>query len=180
VCGNPFKRTVTQLVNGTLSLFHLRAPDSRCTRCLLKSCDGNDKCKLPLKFIGGGGRNVALSWWPSTGTCGKCGASAKIFRSHLSQFPGCALHYFSPFWRDIIDGWDDLPAIDRNTAALQWWTSKPDLCVCDWNSLLVVGNHLRLRAGERCLEHILSRFEGWLRGGGRPVLDRMNVVWKHG
>jgi len=50
VCGNPFQQTVTQLVNGTLSLFHLRS-DDRCTRCLLKSCDMADRCKIPVKFI---------------------------------------------------------------------------------------------------------------------------------
>jgi len=44
VCGNLFQRTVTQLIAGTLSLFHLGAPDDRCTRCLLKSCNGKDKC----------------------------------------------------------------------------------------------------------------------------------------
>ena len=61
VCRNPFQRTVTQLINGTLSLFHLGAPDSRCTRCLLKGCNGSDKCKLPHKLVGGGGSQVALS-----------------------------------------------------------------------------------------------------------------------
>ena len=159
VCGNPFQRTVTQLVNGTLSLFHLGAPDSRCTRCLWKSCDRKDKCKLPLKFVGGSGMKVALKWGPDGGPCGKCGSSAKKLREHLGRFPGCARHYFTPFWRDIVDSWDDLPAIDWNTAALQWWTSEPDLCVCDWNSPSVVGNHLRLRTGERCIGRIVHMFE---------------------
>jgi len=121
VCGNPFQRTVTQLINGTLSLFHLGAPDSRCTRCLLKSCSGGDKCRLPLKFtsLGGSGRQVALAWWPDSGPCGDCGSRAKIFRAHLRRFPGWALHYFVPFWYNIVHNWDDLPAVDRNTAALQ-------------------------------------------------------------
>jgi len=87
VCGNHFQRTVTQLVDGTLSLFHLGAPDDRCTRCLLKSCNGRDKCKLPLKFVGGGGRQVALLWWPSVGPCGKCGSRTKVIREQLGRFP---------------------------------------------------------------------------------------------
>ena len=45
VCGNPFQRTVTQLIAGTLSLFHLGS-DERYTRCLLKSCNGSDRCRL--------------------------------------------------------------------------------------------------------------------------------------
>jgi len=104
VCGNPFQWTVTQLINGTLSLFHLGAPDSRCTRCLLKNCDGGDKCMLPVRFVspGGGGRRVALTWWPDVGPCGECGSSAKIFCAHLLWFPGCALHYFVPFWYNIV------------------------------------------------------------------------------
>jgi len=180
VCGNPFQRTVTQLINGTLSLFHLGAPDSRCTRCLMKSCNGSDKCKLPLKFTGGSGKKVALSWWPVAGPCGQCGTSAKKFWDHLHQFPECAYHYFLPFWRDIIAKWDDLPVIDRNTAALQWWASQPGLCVCDWNSP-DVGNHLRLRAGQSCLEHIVTLFEVWMRDGGRPALHLgLEVVWRRG
>jgi len=119
VCGYPFQRTVTQLINGTLSLFHLGAPDDRCTRCLLKSCNGRDKSKVPLKFTGCGGRQVALSWWPAAGPCGQCGTSAKKFQDHLPRFPECAFYYFLPFWRDVIARWDDLPVMDRNTTALQ-------------------------------------------------------------
>jgi len=159
VCGNPFQRTVTQLINGTHSLFHLGAPDSRCTRCLLNSCRGNNRCKLPLMFVGIGGRTVALTWWPRTGTCTKCGASAKIFRDHLRRFPGCAMCYFEPFWPNIIDSWDDQPAIDQDKAALQWSTSRQNVCVCGWNSPLVVGNHLRLPVGEDCFRRIVSMFE---------------------
>jgi len=180
VCGNPFQRTVTQLINGTLSLFHLGAPDSRCTRCLLKSCDGSGKYKLRFKFTGGGGRKVALAWWPVASPCGKCYASPKIFRHHLRRFPGCALYYFIPFWDNVVTQWDDLPVIDRNTTALQWWASQPGLCVCDWASPDVIGNHLRLRDGQSCLERIVAVFEGWMRDGGRPALVGMDVVWKRG
>ena len=180
VCGNPFQRTVTQLINGTLSLFHLGAPDSRCTRCMLKSCNGSNKCKLPLKFTGGGGRRVALKWWPNAGPCEKCSASAKIFQDPLPQFPGCALHYFVPFWRNIMNCWDDLPVIDRNTTALQWWTAQPNTCVCDWTSPKVVGDHLRLRGGQSCLERIVDMFADWVRDGGCPSLVGLDVVWKRG
>jgi len=76
VCGNPFQRTVTQLIDGTLSLFHLGS-DDRCTRCLLKSCDKADRCKIPVKLVGGSGWKVALKWWPDNGPFGKCGSSAK-------------------------------------------------------------------------------------------------------
>ena len=183
VCGNPFQRTVTQLIGGTLSLFHLGDPDSRCTRCMLKSCGSGDKCLLPVKFIspGGGTRRVALTWWPDAGPCGECGSSAKIFRAHLNRFPGCALHYFVPFWYNVVHNWDELPVIDRNRAALQWWADQPGLCVCDWNSLDTVGSHLRLRTGQSCLEHIVAMFEGWTRDGGRPALHLgMEVVWRRG
>ena len=73
VWGNPFQQTVTQLINGTLSLFHLGVPDSRCTRCLFKSCDGGDRCLLPARFVspGGGGRRVALRWGPDVGPSGE-------------------------------------------------------------------------------------------------------------
>ena len=180
VCGNPFQRTVTQLVNGTLSLFHLGAPDSRCTRCLLKSCNGSDKCLLPLKFTGGGGRTVALTWWPDTGPCGKCGNKANRVRFHLGRSHDCALSYFMPFWDNIMTRWDDLPVIDRNTTVLQWWSSQPGLCVCDWTPPDVLTNHLRQRGGQSCLEHIVHMFEQWMRDGGRPVLVDMNVVWRRG
>lgn len=76
--------------------------------------------------------------------------------------------------------WDDLPTIDQNTAALQWWTSGSVLCVCDWNSPLVIGNHLRLRCGEDCLGHIVSMFVEWIADGGRPVLAGIDVVWRRG
>jgi len=185
VCGNPFQRTVTQLINGTLSLFHLGDPDSRCARCLLKGCNGGVKCLLPVKFIspGGGGRRVALTWWPDVGACGECGSSAKIFHAHLHRSPGCALHYFVPFWYNVVHNWDELPVIDRNTAALQWWAGQPGLCVCNWNSPDVVGNHLRLRSGQSCfkLEHIVALFEEWTRDGGRPALHMgLEVVWRRG
>jgi len=180
VCGNPFQRTVTQLVNGTLSLFHLGAPDSRCTRCLLKSCNGSDKCKLPLKFTGGDGRQVALTWWPPTGPCGKCGNKANRVRVHLHRSRGCALYYFVPFWDNIVARWDDSPVIDRNTAVLQWWLSQPGLCVCDWTSPDVVGNHLRRRGGQSYLESIVAMFEQWIRDGGRPALVNLDVVWRRG
>ena len=178
VCGNPFQRTVTQLVNGTLSLFHLGAPDDRCTRCLLKGCDGRDKCKLLLKFVEKRGRHVGLTSCPLVGPCGRCGSSAKIFRSHLGRFPECARYYFIPFWRNIVLGWDGLPTIDRNTAALQWWLGVSDLCVCGLDSPVLVGGHLRLRAGEGCVERIVSDFNEWSRSGGRPVLVGMDTVWR--
>ena len=60
--------------------------------------------------------------------------------------------------------------IDRNTAALQWWTNEPGLCVCDWSSPDVVGSHLRLHAGQQCLERIVVMFEEWMRDGGRAAL----------
>jgi len=183
VCGNPFQWTVTQLINCTLSLFHLGDPDSRCTRCLLKNCCGGDKCLLPVKFVspGGGGRRVTLTWWPDAGPCGECGSSAKIFRAHILRFPGCALHYFVPFWYNIVHNWDDLHMIDRNTTALQWWTSQHDLCVCNWSSPDVVVKHLRLRAGQPCLERITAMFEEWTGDGGRPALHLgLDVVWKPG
>jgi len=183
VCGNPFRRTVTQLINGTLSLFHLGDPDSRSARCLLKGCNGGDKCLLPVKFVcpGGGGRQVALRWSPDVGPCGEFGSSAKIFRAHLHRFPGCALHYFVLFWYNVVHNWEDLPMIDRNTPALQWWTSQPGLCVCNWNSPEVGGNHLRLRAGQSCLEHIVALFEEWTRDGGCPALHLgLEVVWRRG
>jgi len=133
VCGNPFQRTVTQLIGGTLSLFHLGDPDYRCTRCLLESCNGSDKCMLPVRFIipGGGGKQVALKWWPRAGPCGECGSNAKMFRAHLRRSPGCALHYLEPFWYNVVHNWDEIPVIDRNTTALQWLMSQPGLCVCD-------------------------------------------------
>ena len=180
VCGNPFQRTVTQLINGTLSLFHIGTPDSRCTRCLLKSCNSSDKCKLPLKFAGGDGRQVALTWWPLTGPCGKCGNKANRVRVHLGRSHSCALYYFVPFWNNIVAQWDDSPMIDRNTTVLQWWSSQPGLCVCNWTSPAVVGNHLRLRDGQSCLERIVAMFEEWLSDGGRPGLDELNVVWRRG
>jgi len=184
VCGNPFQRTVTQLINGTLSLFHLGAPDSRCTRCLLKNCSGGNHCHLPVKCVtpGSGGRRVALTWWPDVGPGGECGSSAKIFRAHLHRFPGCALHYFVPFWYNVVHNWDELAVIDGNTAVLQWGTDKPGLCVCRWSSPNGVGRHLKLRAGHRCLECIVAMFEVWTSGGGgRPALHMgLEVVWRRG
>jgi len=88
VCGNPFQRTVTQLINGTLSLFHLGALDDRCARCLLKSCDGKDKRKLPLRFVEKHGRHVGLTWCPSVGPCGKCGSSAKDIPEPFNSISG--------------------------------------------------------------------------------------------
>ena len=90
-----------------------------------------------------------------------CGSGSKIFHAHLHRFPGCALHYFVPFWYNVLHNWNELPMIDRNTAALQWWTDQPGLCVCDWTSPDVVGSHLRLRSGQSCLEHIIALFEVW-------------------
>jgi len=123
VCGNPFQQMVTQLINSTLSLFHLGVPDSRCTRCLLKSCNGSDKCKLPLKFrtVGGGSKQVTLTWWPSVSPCVKCDSRAKIFHVHLRPFPVWARFHFWPFWDHIMTRWDELPVVDRNTTVLQWW-----------------------------------------------------------
>jgi len=174
VCGNPFQRTVAQLINGTLGLFHLGDPDGRCTRCLLKGCSSGDRCMLPVKFIspGGGGRQVALTWWPNGGPCLECGSSAKIFRAHLRRFPGCALCYFVPFWYNVVHNWDELPVIDQNTAALQWWTSQPGVCVCDWTSPDVIGNHLRLRTGQSYLERIVAMFEVSTGDGGRPACHK--------
>ena len=51
VCGNPFQRTVTQLVAGTLTLFHLGV-DDRCARCHLARCDGKDLCRIPMRYTG--------------------------------------------------------------------------------------------------------------------------------
>ena len=120
-------------------------------------------------------------WWPDTGPCGECGSSAKIFYAHLHRFPGCALHYFVPFWYNVVHNWDELPMIDRNTAVLQWWSSQPGLCVCDWTSPDVIGKHLRLRDGQPCLERIVASFEGWMRDGGRPALHLgLEVVWRRG
>ena len=136
---------------------------------------------LPVRFIspGGGGRRVALTWWPDVGPCGECGSSARIFRAHLLRFPGCALHYFVPFWYNVVHNWDELPVINRNTAALQWWTDEPNLCVCDWSSPDVVGSHLRLHDGQQCLERIVVMFEVWMNDGGRPALRMgLEVVWR--
>jgi len=138
---------------------------------------------LPLKFVspGGSGRRVALRWWPDASPCGEWGSSAKIFRAHLLRFRGCALHYFVPFCYNVVHNWDELPLIDRNRAALQWWTSQPGLCVCDWNSPDVVGRHLRLHDGQLCLERIVVMFEVWTGGGGRPALHMgLEVVWRSG
>jgi len=70
--------------------------------------------------------------------------------------------------------------IDRDTTVLQWWSSQPGLCVCNWTSPDVVGNHLRQRDGQTCLEQIVAIFEKWMRDGGRPALDRLDVVWRCG
>jgi len=180
VCGNSFQRTVTQLINGTLSLFHLGTPDDRCPRCLLKSSNGKDKCKLPLKLVEKRGRHVGLMWCLSVGSCSKCGSSAKIFQSNLGRFPECARHYFIPFWSNVVVGWDDLPAIDRNTAALQWWLSQSDRCVSGLDFPAVVNNQLRLGAGEGCVSCIVSDFDEWSRGGGRPMLVGMDTEWRRG
>jgi len=179
VCGNPFQRTVTQLVNGTLSLFHLGA-DDRWTRCLLKSCDKADRCKIPVKFMGGSGLKVTLKWWPDNGPCGKCGSNAKKLSVHLSCRSECAMHYFGLFWNNIIDGWDHVPIADRNTTALQWWLDQPETCVCGWDLPGVVGNHLRLRTGTRCLERIVAMFVEWVEDGGRLVLAGLNTLWNRG
>jgi len=86
-----------------------------------------------------------------------------------------------PFWYNVVQNWDELPVIDRNTTALQWWADEPGLCVCDWNSPDVVGGHLRLRAGQPCLERIVAMFEEWTAGGGRPTLHMgLGVVWRRG
>jgi len=76
--------------------------------------------------------------------------------------------------------WDDLPVIDRNTTVLQSWSSQPGLYVCNWTSPDVIGNHLRQRGGQSCLEHIVVVFKDWMRDGGRPALDRLDVVWRRG
>jgi len=73
-----------------------------------------------------------------------------------------------------------LPAIDRNSAALQWWLSLAGRCICGLDSPTVVGDHLRLPAGEDCLERIVSSFDEWWRDGGRPVLVEMDTVWRRG
>jgi len=71
--------------------------------------------------------------------------------------------------------------IDRDTTALQWWTSQHGLCVCNWTSPDVIGNHLRLRAGRSCLERIVAMFEVWMSDGGRPALHLgLEVVWRCG
>ena len=44
----------------------------------------------------------------------------------------------------------------------------------------MVGDHLRLPAGEDCLERIVSSFDEWWRDGGRPVLVEMDTVWRRG
>jgi len=124
---------------------------------------------------------VALKWWPDSGPCGKCGTCVKKLIGHIGRFPACAGYYFEPFWYNVVHNWDELPVIDRNTTALQWWTSQPDLCVCDWTSPGVVGNHLRLRTGQSCLEGIVAMFEVWINGGGRPALHLgLEVVWRRG
>jgi len=179
VCGNPFQRTVTQLIDGTLSLFHLGS-DDRCTKCLLKSCDKADRCKIPVKFVSGSGWKVALKWWPDTGPCGKCGSNAKRLITHLGRRPECAAHYFDPFWNNIIGGWDHVAVIDRNTTTLQWWLDQPDTCVCGWDLPGVIANHLRLRTGTGCFEQIVAMFEGWVGDGGRPVLTGLSTSWRRG
>jgi len=179
VCGNPFQQTVTQLINGTLSLFHLGS-DDRCKRCLLKSCDNGDRCKIPVKFIGGSGLKVALQWWPDNGPCGKCGSHAKKLSVHLGRRPNCAMHYFGPFWDKIIDSWEHASVTDRNTTTFQWWLDQPGTCVCDWDLPCVIGTHLRLRTGTRCLERIATMFEEWIGDGGRPVQAGLNTSWKRG
>ena len=75
--------------------------------------------------------------------------------------------------------WDDLPVVDRNTTVLQWWSDQPGLCVCDWTSP-DVGSHLRQCDGKSCLEFIIAMFEQWMRDGGRPELDGLDVVWRRG
>ena len=52
--------------------------------------------------------------------------------------------------------WDGLPGIDRNTAVLQEWLSQSDQCVCGRESPAIIGDHLRLCAGEGCLEGVVS------------------------
>ena len=54
------------------------------------------------------------------------------------------------------------------------------MCVCDWTSPGVIGNHLRLRSGQSCLERIAVLFEAYVADGGSPTLEAMNVVWKRG
>jgi len=72
--------------------------------------------------------------------------------------------------------WDDLPVIDRNTTVLQWWLNQPGLCVCDWTSHDVVGEQLRIRHGQSCLERIVDMFEVWMHDAGCPALDGLEVV----
>jgi len=184
VCGNPFQRTVTQLINGTLSLFHLGREDDRCTRCLLKNCSGSTRCKIPLKFEGssvrGMGRSVALQWWPEKGPCRQCGSTAVHLKPHLRRFPDCARSYFDPFWHDFAERWDEMSAIDRNTTAIQWWLEQPGDCVCDWSGSVVVCDHLRVRSGERCLGRITRMFEVQIHAGHRPMMVGTNAVWRRG
>jgi len=184
VCGNPFQRTVAQLIDGTLSLFHLGHDDDRCTRCLLKSCNGATRCRIPLKFEGSGScgmsRDVALRWWPVDGLCGRCGSTAKHLKAHLRRFHDCAHYYFVPFWYGVAEGWDDMDTIDRNTAALQRWLEQPGDCVCNWLGDAVVSDHLTLQAGEMCLERITSMFKTWINEGHRSVLVGINAVWRRG
>jgi len=92
------------------------------------------------------------------------------------------MHYFGPFWDNLIADWDHVSVTDRNTAALQWWLDQPGTYMCEWDLPGVVGNHLRLRTGARCFERIVAMFEAWVAEGGRPVLARLDTLcqWRRG
>jgi len=102
------------------------------------------------------------------------------FPSPLCEIVSCVIP-----WRRFVSPYivsspslKDLPAVDWNMTALQWWLSQSDWCICGLDSPAIVGSHLRLRAGEGCLERIVAGFGAWSSDGGHPVLMGMNMVWR--
>ena len=105
VCGNPFQRTVTQLINSTLTLVNL---SDRCLRCLRERCLGNGACRSPRVHI-------PSKWYWDSGNliCGACDVWVVEMGSYWTRKPVCAVATKALFWDRMRQDWDSMDKVWR-------------------------------------------------------------------
>jgi len=161
VCGNPFQRTVTQLVDGTLTLVNL---SENCLRCLREKCLGDGACRLPLTYI-------PSKWYWDSGdqVCGACNARVMEMGGHWNRKPGCASATKTLFWDRMRRDWDSMEDIWRRSLTIRWSLAEMRCVSCVCGKVFSPVNagiiaHLRTSFGDRCLTTIRMRMEDWMFG----------------
>jgi len=125
VCGNPFQRTATQLMNGTLTLVNL---SDNCLRCLRSKCLSDGACRVPLMYL-----PSKLYWDAGGASCDACGVWVTELGGHGTRKPVCAGITKAWLWNWMSREWDSTYDIWRESLTIRWWVAEKKCisCRCD-------------------------------------------------